>query len=269
MYIGDVRYIKSRCFDPFPFPEASEVQKAGIRRLAEELDAHRKSVLAKHPHLTLTGLYNVLERVRAGALRPDLFTPAAPASLREMDGRNATDAEAVPPLSTEERRTFDDGLILILQELHDKLDAAVAEAYGWPADLSEDDILARLVALNATRAKEEARGKVKWLRPDYQIPRFGSVKEKAQLEADLAGSAEGSGIAAGPKPAFPDDDVAQTMAVMAALAMAPAALNAPALALQFRQGRKVERKVADVLEAVHRMGYASREGGGYAMRRAA
>jgi hypothetical protein len=31
-------------------------------------------------------------------------------------------------------------------------DAAVAEAYGWPVNLSEEEILARLLALNLERA---------------------------------------------------------------------------------------------------------------------
>ena len=35
---------------------------------------------------------------------------------------------------------------------HAKLDAAVAAAYGWPADLPEEDVLARLLALNLARA---------------------------------------------------------------------------------------------------------------------
>jgi type II restriction/modification system DNA methylase subunit YeeA len=35
---------------------------------------------------------------------------------------------------------------------HKKLDAAVAAAYGWPADLTDDEILARLLALNFERA---------------------------------------------------------------------------------------------------------------------
>lgn len=238
---NDAVYVKARSFDPFPFPEASEAQKSAIRTLAEELDALRKRVLAAHPHLTLTGLYNVLERVKAGIV-PDALTP-------------------------DERRTFNDGLILVLKELHEKLDVAVADAYGWPADASDDAILANLVALNAQRAKEEARGKVKWLRPEYQIPRFGSVKEKAEL--DLIGGASGTAEATGPKPAFPDEDVAQTAAIMAVLAMAPAPLTASDLALAFRQGRKVERKVVEVVEAIARMGYASREPQGYAMRRAA
>ena len=39
-----------------------------------------------------------------------------------------------------------------LEPLHRDLDAAVAEAYGWPADISRDDILAGLLALNLERA---------------------------------------------------------------------------------------------------------------------
>ena len=40
---------------------------------------------------------------------------------------------------------------------HKKLDAAVAAAYGLPADLSDEQILERLLALNLERAAEEAR----------------------------------------------------------------------------------------------------------------
>lgn len=56
------------------------------------------------------------------------------------------------------------------RQIHDELDAAVAEAYGLPADLSDDEILRRLVALNAERAEEESRGIVRWLRPEFQNP---------------------------------------------------------------------------------------------------
>jgi type II restriction/modification system DNA methylase subunit YeeA len=38
-----------------------------------------------------------------------------------------------------------------LDNLHGALDEAVAAAYGWPADLSEDEILGRLLALNHER----------------------------------------------------------------------------------------------------------------------
>jgi hypothetical protein len=60
------RYNKSRCFETFPFPVATPAQQARIRDLAEQIDAHRKRVLAAHDELTLTGLYNVLVKVGAG-----------------------------------------------------------------------------------------------------------------------------------------------------------------------------------------------------------
>jgi hypothetical protein len=40
---------------------------------------------------------------------------------------------------------------------HKKLDAAVAAAYGWPANLSDEQILERLLALNLERAAEEEK----------------------------------------------------------------------------------------------------------------
>lgn len=39
-----------------------------------------------------------------------------------------------------------------LDHAHRELDAAVAAAYGWPADLSDDEILERLFKLNQERA---------------------------------------------------------------------------------------------------------------------
>ncbi len=42
------------------------------------------------------------------------------------------------------------------------IDAAVATAYGWPADLTDDQILERLLKLNLERAAEEVKaGQVK------------------------------------------------------------------------------------------------------------
>ena len=39
-----------------------------------------------------------------------------------------------------------------LDNAHRKLDAAVFAAYGWPSDLSDDEILSRLLTLNLERA---------------------------------------------------------------------------------------------------------------------
>ena len=42
-----------------------------------------------------------------------------------------------------------------LAEAHRKLDEGVFAAYGWPGSLSDDDILARLLALNVQRANSQ------------------------------------------------------------------------------------------------------------------
>jgi hypothetical protein len=38
-----------------------------------------------------------------------------------------------------------------LAHAHAALDAAVSAAYGWPADLADTDVLARLLELNQSR----------------------------------------------------------------------------------------------------------------------
>lgn len=94
----------------------------------------------------MTRLYNALEAHRAGK------------SL----GLGMTDQEAAD---------FDRASVLVLAELHDEIDGLTLDAYGWPRDLTGDALLERLVALNAERAAEEARGQIRWLRPLYQRPR--------------------------------------------------------------------------------------------------
>jgi hypothetical protein len=150
------RYNKTRCFETFPFPAEDtgltpELTER-IRALAEQLDALRKTQQAAHPELTLTGMYNVLEKLRSG--------------------------EA---LSAKDKVMHEQGLVSVLRTLHDELDAAVLQAYGW-ADLGlapqdeaaraawTDALLHRLVDLNTRRAAEEAQGTVRWLRPEFQNP---------------------------------------------------------------------------------------------------
>ncbi len=149
-------YPKSQCFDPFPFPDPTEAQKAHLRSLGEQLDAHRKAQQKAHPKLTLTAMYNVSEKLRAG---------------ERIEGKD--------------REIYDQGLIGILRDLHDQIDRAVAEAYGWPADLTDDEILHRLVDLNRERAAEESRGLVRWLRPDYQNPAGRTVTKGEQTAMEI------------------------------------------------------------------------------------
>ena len=147
-----------------------EAQKARLRSLGEQLDAHRKAQQKAHPKLTLTAMYNVLEKLRAG---------------ERIEGKD--------------KETYDQGLIGILRDLHDQIDAAVAEAYGWPESLSDDEILHRLVALNRDRAAEEARGHIRWLRPDYQNPAGKAVQAKGEQTAMDIGPTEATTKAPWPK----------------------------------------------------------------------
>ncbi len=43
-----------------------------------------------------------------------------------------------------------------LAQVHERLDQAVLAAYGWPADIGTDELLARLLALNLERASGDA-----------------------------------------------------------------------------------------------------------------
>ncbi len=174
---NDSVYVKTTCFEAFPFPGATPEQQAKIRSLAEQLDVHRKRQQAQFPELTLTGMYNVLEKLRAG---------------EELNAKDKV-------INTQ-------GLVTLLRELHDELDRAVFTAYGWD-DLAdklvglpgattplpdkpeaqaeaEEELLRRLVELNAQRAVEEARGQIRWLRPDYQNPNAEAAPDQAEAELE-------------------------------------------------------------------------------------
>lgn len=138
----DPTYNHSECFDPFPFPSpVPEPLKSKIRREVEALDALRKKVLDDHPDLTITLLYNVLQAVRLG-----------------------------DTLSDKESSIHERGLVSVILSHHDEIDRLVADAYGWPHNISNAEALTRLLHLNMQRAAEEEHGHVKWLRPEFQAP---------------------------------------------------------------------------------------------------
>jgi hypothetical protein len=58
---------------------------------------------------------------------------------------------------------------------HKKLDAAVAAAYGWPADLSDEQVLEKLLALNLERAGEEAKAASKSKRKAQREKQAGEM----------------------------------------------------------------------------------------------
>jgi hypothetical protein len=81
-------------------------------------------------------------------------------------------------MDDKEQRRATKARAAIVNRLHEQLDQAVADAYGWGDEwrsgaLGPSEVVARLVTLNHERASEEKAGKIRWLRPDYQRPRFG------------------------------------------------------------------------------------------------
>ena len=235
---NDPRYQHKRTFYPFPFPVCSEEQQIRIRQLGEALDEHRKRRQALHPKLTLTNTYNVLAKLRTG--------------------------EA---LTAKEKVTHEQGLCSVLKQIHEDLDAAVFEAFGWPVNLSDEDILESLMALNKERAEEEKRGVVRWLRPDFQDPTGKqATSETAELipvtAADDKGRAACSTkVIATPKQPWPDSVSGQVQAVRILLGEAGSIVTVEILARRFR-GRKA-KPIQDILETLVMLGQAQRMEGGY------
>lgn len=236
------RYNKTRCFETFPFPASTPAQREKIRALGEQLDAHRKRQQALHPGLTMTGMYNVLERVR------------------ELEGARGQGQEAAP-LSAKEKKIYEQGLVGILKQLHDELDTAVAEAYGWSglrhsgpdpeSRLPTDEILSRLVALNTERAAEEANGHVRWLRPAYQNPQGtkpGSGKQ-ATLPVDTAGAGHGPASIASLRE-WPSTLPAQAAALTEALEELEALCTLEEIAAQF-QGKATKKRLEEMERLLH------------------
>jgi methylase of polypeptide subunit release factors len=216
-------YNHSDCFGKFPFPaDIPDVLKAHIRTEAEALDALRKTVLADHADLTLTGLYNVLEALKAGRA-----------------------------LTDKERDMHDRGLVTLIRQHHDAIDVAVAEAYGWPADLSDEDILTRLVALNRTRADEEAKGIIRWLRPEFQSP--GAVAPQVNATLDLGDAPAATPASVIP---WPKTMAEQITAVAAILAASPTPQHPRDIARAF-DGKRAAT-ITPVLDALTAIGQARR-----------
>lgn len=262
---NDPVYAKSHTFDPFPFPlccvpEARaadprlQAQADRLRELGERLETFRKERLAEHGFLTMTGMYNVLER------------------LRELE--SGCDVE---PLTDKEKAIHEAGLISVLKEIHDDIDRVVFEAYGWSdladrlvgrpgatmpsphkspdQEAAEEELLTRLVALNRERAAEEKRGVVRWLRPDYQKPKLAKKlpqTRQEQIEAEM------EIIELPEKPRWPSDGLQQIRLVRDVLARAPSPIQPEAVAAAFdgRNTAKRKERVSEVLETLVATGAA-------------
>jgi len=220
---NDPVYVKSASFEKFPFPVVSEAQQTRIRELAESLDAHRKRQQTQHPKLTLTDIYNVLEKLRADT-----------------------------PLDAGEQVTHEQGLVSVLRQLHDDLDAAVAGAYGLAVTATDEEILTHLCALNSQRAAEERAGHIRWLRPSFQ---HAATTTQATLDTGDTETVPAPAKAkATAKLAWPKTLAEQAQAVRAALSTIAVPADAVALAKTFKSA-KTDR-IDDILETLASLGQA-------------
>ena len=229
----------------------------------------------------MTGLYNLLERVRGlkasavkappplwggvgvgapllGAAASDDAQIRRPPSPDPFPTEGEGEQIALTPTETDQIRR---GRVLILQHLHDRLDAAVADAYGWPLDLSEQDVLGRLVALNKARRAEEAAGQVRWLRPDYQASRFGRISDiDRNQQMDLGGVPE---IVPEGLPAWPKDRDAQPFEVERAVRAHGGDITVAALARAFKGGgKRIEPRLTQIVAVLADYGRIQRAGEG-------
>lgn len=251
---NDPIYNKSQCFEAFPFPETTVEMKMKIRVLAERLDTHRKHQKEQFPKLTLTSMYNVLEKLRSGE-----------------------------ELSDKDKVIHEQGLVSVLRELHDELDRAVFTAYGWDdlADklvglpgattplpdkpeaqaAAEEELLQRLVDLNTQRAAEEANGHIRWLRPEYQNPDALGTQKQSELAVDSEAK-EALPASKSKKLKWPKLMREQVAAVRNALEIDDLTLEA--ISQQFM--RNPEKHVASVLGALKDLGMVEETEGLYSLK---
>ncbi len=131
------RYTNTTSFETFPFPwppgqePAGDLRVEAVAAAARELVALRDAWLNPHP----------TPRPSAAPLP----SPERGAARERGEGRERGEARTLTNLYNA-RPTW-------LDLAHRRLDAAVLDAYGWPRDVSDDEILARLLALNLARAE--------------------------------------------------------------------------------------------------------------------
>jgi hypothetical protein len=138
---NDPRYTPSTTFDTFPFPEGLTPD---IPAAAHADDPRAKAIAAAAKNL---------DTLREAWLNPPDLVRREPEVVPGFPDRLLPrDAEAAKVLAKRTLTNLYNARPRWLADAHAALDAAVAAAYGWPADISEDDALAALLALNLSRS---------------------------------------------------------------------------------------------------------------------
>lgn len=219
---NDPRYQNEVCFDPFPFAVVDDESLAErIRAAAEAMDRLHTGLLAEHPDLTLTDAHNVIQSLRVGGT-----------------------------LNAKERAIYDRAHLRVLQQQLDEIDQAVCQAYGVSPDADEEAILEFLVSLNSDRALEEAKGVVRYVRPEFQARR-GRAEPTRGLELETPEAAEAVAALQ-----WPDTLPDQVVSIGRVLAGARKPLTAADVARAFAGKRAAS--VQPVLDALAAIGQARR-----------
>jgi type II restriction/modification system DNA methylase subunit YeeA len=146
------RYTPTTCFETFPFPVPNTEHNAVISAAAKELNQLREAWL-NPPEWTRTEVLEFPGTV--GGPWDRYIDPATVADRGAFKVGTvryprlvARDAACAARLKDRTLTKLYNERPAWLADAHAKLDAAVAAAYGWPADLSDDAILERLLSLN-------------------------------------------------------------------------------------------------------------------------
>ena len=148
------RYTPTTCYETFPFPKPTKAQEKAIAAAAKDLDTLRNNWL-NPDEWTKTEVLEFPGSVEGpwkryvgkpnengiGTVKYPRIVPKNEESAVKLKKRTLTNLY-------NERPTW-------LANLHLQLDEAVAAAYGWSADSSDDEILARLLALNLDMAAKQ------------------------------------------------------------------------------------------------------------------
>jgi hypothetical protein len=153
------RYTPNTCFENFPFPRQTPAQETAIAAAAKELNELRERWL-NPPEWTAETILEFPGTVGGPWSRyidkSAIRNPQSQIGLVRYPRLEPKDADCAAKLKERTLTKLYNERPAWLDLAHKKLDAAVAAAYGWPADLTDEQILEKLLALNLARAAEEA-----------------------------------------------------------------------------------------------------------------
>jgi len=142
-----------------PMPRTAEEHRVAIADAARELNEMRERWL-NPPEWTETRFLE-FPGTAGGPwdryIDPSTINPQRSTGLVRYRCLEPRDADCAAKLKSRTLTNLYNERPTWLDLAHKKLDAAVAAAYGWPADLTDEQILGRLLALNLERAAEEAK----------------------------------------------------------------------------------------------------------------